>query len=207
MEKIGVAAVVEGLESFLGDMGKMDDAIRNLVSPTNILGTAFGALGDVLGSVGGFVVNTLAHAFGELLADAIQFVVTQVKELIHATIEAGKEFQTLSLRLNTLNFNDMTESEQRLEDAQHAATEETKEQLTWLQRLAATTPYDNTDISNVYTLARGYGKLHNILYDRGIFKYEDAGKKDVMKGVLQDLYSLDVQILMEKFSEFEKQTV
>lgn len=50
-------------------------------------------------------------------------------------------------------------------------------------------------------------KLHNILYDRGIFKYEDAGKKDVMKGVLQDLYSLDVQILMEKFSEFEKETV
>ena len=32
----------------------------------------------------------------------------------------------------------------------------TKEQLTWLQKLAVTTPYDNNDISNMYTLARSY---------------------------------------------------
>lgn len=157
MERIGVAAVVEGLSSFLGDMSKMDDSIRSLVSPTNILGSAFGALGNILGDVGGFIVNTLAHAFGELLADAIQFVITQIRELITATIEAGKEFQTLSLRLNTLNFNDLTESEQGFSNAQELATDKTREQLSWLQRLAATTPYDNTDISNVYTLARGYG--------------------------------------------------
>lgn len=46
-------------------------------------------------------------------------------------------------------------------------------------------------------------KLHNILYDRGIFKYEDACKRNVLTGVLQELYSLDVQVLMEEFNRYE----
>lgn len=156
MGKVGVTAVVEGLELFIGKMGKIDKAIRRLVSPTNILGSTFSALGNILEGVGSFVANTLAHAFGELLADAVQFVVMQIKELVSATIEAGQEFQTLSLRLNTLNFNDLTEQEKSYSNAQDIAIEKTQEQLSWLQKLAAQTPFDNTDISNVYTLARGY---------------------------------------------------
>lgn len=50
-------------------------------------------------------------------------------------------------------------------------------------------------------------KLHNILYDRGIFRYEDACKRNVLTGVLQELYSLDVQVLMEEFVRYEKETV
>lgn len=156
MEKIGVAAVVEGLSGFMGDMGKMDDAIRGLISPTNILGSVFGGLGRIFENVGSFVVNTLAHALGELLADAVQWVTSQIKELISSTIEAAGEFQKLELRLNTLNFNDLTDSGMEFNAAQKEAVRLTKEQLSWLQKLAAQTPYDNTDISNVYTLARGY---------------------------------------------------
>lgn len=137
-------------------MGKMDDSIRKLVSPTNILGSVFGGLGNIISNLASGALRTLEYALGTLIANAISYVVDQIKELISATIEAGKEFQTLELRLNTLNFNALTESGM---DA-NAATEEsirlTKEQLSWLQKLAAQTPYDNTDISNVYTLARGY---------------------------------------------------
>lgn len=50
-------------------------------------------------------------------------------------------------------------------------------------------------------------KLHNILYDRGVFKYEDACRKNVLVGVLQELYSIDVQILLEEFLNYEKESV
>lgn len=50
-------------------------------------------------------------------------------------------------------------------------------------------------------------KLHNILYDRGIFTYEDAAKKNVLIGVIQEVYLLEAQALLEKFSQYEKETV
>lgn len=157
MEKIGVAAVVEGLSSFLGDMDKMDNSIRKLISPTNILGTVFSGLGDILTGLAGGVFRTIEYALGNLIAGAVTYLAGQLKELISSTIEAGVEFQKLELRLNQLNFNAIIESGGDFHNAQSRAIEQTKEQLTWLQRLAATTPYDNTDISNTYTLARGYG--------------------------------------------------
>lgn len=156
MERVGVAAVVEGLSGFLGDMGKMDDSIRKLVSPTNILGSVFGGLGNIISNLVGGVFRTLEYALGTLIANAVTYLVDQIKELIANTIEAGKEFQTLELRLNTLNFNALVESGVDMNTATEESIRLTKEQMGWLQKLAATTPYDNTDISNVYTLARGY---------------------------------------------------
>jgi len=50
-------------------------------------------------------------------------------------------------------------------------------------------------------------RLHNILYERGILKYEDARKPHVLIGALQEAYNVDAQLILEKFSEFEKETV
>lgn len=159
MPSVGVAAVIGGLDGFLDGMSKMDLSIQKLVAPTNILGSAFGVLGNIMEGVGSFVVSTLAHALGELLADAVQWVVTQIKELISATIEAGGEFQKLEIRLNNLNMQAAADSTDDYSSALKEAENLTKEQLTWLQKLAAQTPYDNEDISKTYTLARGYGFL------------------------------------------------
>ena len=157
MEKIGVAAVVEGLSGFLGDMDKMDNSIRKLISPTNILGSVFDGLGNIVSNLVGGVFRTLEYTLGTLIAGAITYVTGQIKELISNTIEAAGEFQKLELRLNTLNFNALTESGMDFNTAQAESIRLTQEQLSWLQKLAATTPYDNADISNTYTLARGYG--------------------------------------------------
>jgi len=157
MEKVGVEAVVEGLQDFLGGMNKMDSSIQGLIPSTGLLGKAFDGLGNILSGFSDFIANTLAYALGEILADAVQWVVTQISELVSATIEAGSEFQTLELRLQRLNFNSLVESGMDLNDAQTKSIELTKEQFAWLQKLAATTPYDNQDIANVFTLARSYG--------------------------------------------------
>lgn len=50
-------------------------------------------------------------------------------------------------------------------------------------------------------------KLHNALYYRGVFTSGDAAKKGVLTGVIQEVYLLEAQTLLEKFQEFEKETV
>lgn len=157
MEQIGVAAVVEGLSSFLGDMKKIDSSIQGLVPGTKLLENTFGFLGDTISGFADFALNTLAHALGELVADAIEFLIQKLGELVQSTIEAGGEFQTLELRLSTLNFNAATESGMEFNAAMAESTRLTKEQLDWLMKLAVQTPYDAQDIANVYTLARSYG--------------------------------------------------
>jgi len=156
MERVGVEAIVENLGNFLGDMKKMDDGIQSLIPSSGLLGKTLSTLGDIASGVASFIGNTLAHAIGELLADAVQWATQQITELIRSSIEAGEEFQVLKLRLDNLNFNAATESGLEFNDAQKEAIRLTKEQLDWIQLLAAQTPYDATDISNVYTLARTY---------------------------------------------------
>lgn len=157
MEKIGVEAVVAGLTSFLGDMKKVDKSITDLVPSNSLLSKAFQSVGNVVEWLTGSVFRVLEYTLGNLISSAIQSVVRSIKDLIAGTIEAGNEFQTLQIRLQNFNLNAATESGMEFQDAMKVATEQTQEQLTWLQRLAAQTPYDLTDIANVYTLARSYG--------------------------------------------------
>lgn len=155
--KIGVQAVVSGLSSFLGDMGKVDSSIKKLISPTNILGGTFSWLGGVVSGVVGGALRTLEYALGSLLASAIQSVVKWLKEMGAGVLESADSFQKLEIRLQRLNFNTMRDSGLEYNDAMTEAIRLTKEQIDWTIRLGAQTPYDARDIADIYTLARGYG--------------------------------------------------
>lgn len=155
--QIGVEAVVKGLTSFLSDLGKIDDGLKKVGGSGNIISAAFSGIGNVLGGLGREVLNVAEYALGHLLADAIQWVTGQMGELIQSTIAAGSEFQTLELRLDRLNTNSIVQQVGNYTAAQQIAKEATQDQLQWIQKLAATTPYDFQDIANVYTLARSYG--------------------------------------------------
>lgn len=157
MEKIGVEAVVAGLSAFLGDMKKVDSSISSLIPGSNLLSKAFAGVGSIVEWLTGSVFRVLEYTLGSLLADAIQAVTREIRELISSTIEAGNEFQSLEIRLRNFNFNAAKESGMEYTEAMKEAVETTKEQLTWLQKLAATTPYDLTDVANIFTLARSYG--------------------------------------------------
>lgn len=155
--KIGVQAVVAGLSSFLGDMGKVDSSIKKLISPTNILGGTFSWLGGVVSGVVGGALRTLEYALGSLLASAIQSVVKWLKEMGAGVLESADSFQKLEIRLQRLNFNTLRDSGLEYNDAMTEAIRLTKEQIDWTIRLGAQTPYDAKDIADIYTLARGYG--------------------------------------------------
>lgn len=157
MEEIGVMAVIEGLQSFLGGMDKIQSAIEGIRPPASLLQDAFGFLSDAAGNFASFIGDTLTFALGGLLTDAIQGVVSWMGEMISKTINAGNEFQTLKLRLNGINLDALLKSGEDYNTAQAKSIELTKEQLNWTQLLAIATPYDNKDISSVYSLARSYG--------------------------------------------------
>lgn len=153
----GVEAIVQGLSQFQGDIGKMNSSLDMLRPRATLLQQAFSGAWEMVKGFGEEVLRVAEYALGKLLADAIEWVVQKIGELIRATIEAGSEFQTLELRLNGINFDTLLKSGMDYNKATEESIKLTKEQLAWLQKLAATTPYDNTDISNVYTLARSYG--------------------------------------------------
>lgn len=157
MEKIGVMAIVEGLSSFLGDMGKMDKSIRDLIPGNSLLERAFNAVGTAASNLASSALRTLEYALGQLLADAIQGVVKFLGEMISGVIDAGDEFARLQIRLERLNFNALTASGEDYNDAMKQSIRLTQEQIDWTIKLGAQTPYDASDIANIYTLARGYG--------------------------------------------------
>src|SRR5688572_22511169 len=146
MQKVGVEAVVEGLSAFIRDTRRMNDALDKIRPQGTLLTRMFSGVTDAMGSFGREILNVAEHALGHLLSEAIQFVIQKLGELISATIEAGAEFQTMELRLNRLNFNSLVESGDTYKQALKAATEVTKEQLHWIQKLAITTPYDAQDV-------------------------------------------------------------
>lgn len=157
MEKVGVMAVIEGLNTFLGGMDKIDKSISGLIPSNTLLGRAFNAVGEAAKSLASSALRTLEYALGQLLADAIKGVIRFLGEMVSGVIDAGDEFARLQIRLERLNFNALTQSGEDYNDAMKQSIRLTQEQLDWTIKLGAQTPYDAKDIANIYTLARGYG--------------------------------------------------
>ena len=157
MQKVGVEAVVAGLSSFLGDMKKVDGAISGLIPGTKLLDNAFSFLGNTVEGFVNFTLNALAHALGELIADAIEFVIQKIGEFISGTIELSNELARLEVRLVSLNMPKNAEDVEDWDAAMQSATEATKEQLEWLQKLAVAAPFAPEQIADIYTASRYLG--------------------------------------------------
>lgn len=157
LAKVGVEAVVGGLSSFLGDIGKVDSSIKNLVGSGNLVSRAFSSLGNVISGLIGSVFRVLEYTLGNLLAGAIRGVIGWVKELADEVIASTDAFQKMEVRLNRFNLNEIKDQFDNITDAQAKSIEMTKDQIRWLGRLAARTPFDAEDIAQSYSLARSYG--------------------------------------------------
>lgn len=166
MEQIGVMAVVEGLAGFSSDMGKVNSLLDGLKPHATALMQAFDGVGEAFASFGESIIHVAEIAIGVILRDAIEWLLGAMRDVIASAIEAGNQFQTLTLRLQGMNLQDAfnannfaagaTDAEKYTQAMQYA-TEATKQQLTWIMKLAAFTPFDAVDIANIYTMARSYG--------------------------------------------------
>jgi tape measure domain-containing protein len=157
MEQVGVQAVVQGLAAFMSDMRQVNSAIDGLRPSSTLLQRTFESLGEAVLGFGAHILRVAEVTIGVLLRDAINFIVGKIREMIDAVIEAGAEFQILQLRLERLNLNTLLESGMEFNEAMEESIRLTKEQLEWIQKLAASSPYDAQDVANTFTLARSYG--------------------------------------------------
>jgi len=157
MEEVGVQAVVKGLSAFIGDIGKMNSSLKSIEPSGGIVTRTLEGMSSAFSGLIGFMGRVAEVALGVLVRDAFNAIVSGLKEIISSTIEAGNEFQILGLRLGRLNFNTAISQIGDYTAATTQAEKATKDQLSWVQQLAATTPYDFQDIANVFTLARSYG--------------------------------------------------
>jgi len=157
MEKVGVMAVVEGLSQFNSGMKSIDSTIRGLVPGANMVQSAFQKLGSFFTGIFSSAIHIVEYALGNLLAGAIRDVISAIKDMIDSVFEAGKNFQTLSIRLTRLNFNEVSKTVDDYTEAMAKARDMTEENLKWLQKLAVMSPYDADDVALVYTMARSYG--------------------------------------------------
>lgn len=157
MEEVGVEAVVKGLQTFLGDMRKVNSALDGLRPTGTLLQQMFDSIGSSVAGFGREVLNVVETTLGVMLRDAIEFAIGKIGELIQAIIEAGTEFQTLKIRLTGLNLNDFADGTRSFGEAMDLAQKKTQEELGWLQNLGAATPFDPAQIADTYTQARAFG--------------------------------------------------
>lgn len=157
MEEVGVLAVVKELQSFLGDMNKVNSALNGLRPSGSMLQDMFGAVGEAVSNFGQAVWDVASVTLGVMLRDAIEFIIGQLGDLVQAILESGSAFQLLQIRLNGLNLPQNTAELGNWTSAMEQAKEMTKEQLTWIQLLGAATPFDPATLAEIYTLSRVYG--------------------------------------------------
>lgn len=172
LAKVGVELAVAELGKFVSDMRKADDSIKKLGPSGTLVGRALSGLAGVVsgildsafktvtGTISGVFMSalrTVEYAIGTLLAGAIQGVIGFLKDMGAEVAEAAQEFQRMELRLNRFNLKEIKGNFEDMTEAQAEAVKMTKEQLKWLNKLAASTPFDAQDVANTYALARSYG--------------------------------------------------
>jgi tape measure domain-containing protein len=159
MNPVGVVAVVEGLASFLGDIEKINSAVGGIGKSflsSDIMGIV-GGVANAFNNLGREILNVAETALGVMLRDAIEWVIRKLGEIASAAFDAAAEFQLISLRLQGFNLQVLVDSGKEFVDIMTEAKNVTKDQMSWVMKLAATTPYDATDIAFVFSMSEAFG--------------------------------------------------
>lgn len=157
MEIVGVEAVVEGLSTFISGMASIKGAVDGISPSATVLGQVFEGLGNVMGGVANFAENVLANALGFILRDAIEGTIALIGSLIGKMIEAGNQFQMLTIRLQGINMNMPSDGVDNFTASLGEAQKATQDEISWIQQMAIITPFNATNIGSVYTMQRAMG--------------------------------------------------
>lgn len=157
MQQVGVEAVVEGLQSFLGDMKQVNGALNGLRPAGTLLQQMFENVGNAVVGFGASVQRVVETALGVMLRDAVEGAIRLFGDLLDSIIKTGVEFQTLKIRLTGMNLNETSDGIKSYTQAMAEAQAMTAKEVEWLQTLGAATPFDPATIADTYTMARAFG--------------------------------------------------
>ena len=165
LAQVGVRLIVKDILGFKNSINAANGILKTITSTAqNVvriglapLNLALKGLGNMFSWFGGVIQRIVEYAFGFLLGNAIRDAIRGFEELIQQTIETGNQFLLLELRLNGINFAELSEQGMAFAQAMSEAAKMTKEQVRWLQALATATPFDVEDITETYALGRALG--------------------------------------------------
>lgn len=140
------------LEKLAGSLGTVKDAIGK-----SVFETVWDSAGEAISNFGKRVWDVASVTLGVLLRDAIRGTIDLLSDLARSAFEAGAELQQVSLRLQGFNMQTLVDAGVKYTDAMTKAVDITKQQLSWIMQLAATTPYDATDIAFVFSMSEAFG--------------------------------------------------
>lgn len=140
------------LEKLAGSLGTVRDAVGK-----SVFEVVFENAGEAISNFGKRVWDVASITLGILLRDAIRGAIDLLSDLARSAFEAGAELQQVSLRLQGFNMQTLVDAGMKYTDAMEKAVDITKQQLSWVMQLAATTPYDATDIAFVFSMAEAFG--------------------------------------------------
>lgn len=94
---------------------------------------------------------------GVIVRDAIEWFIGALGDLAASSLEAAEDLQAIQFRLQGFNFQAALDSGMDYNAAMEKSIRLTEEQMSWVMRLAAQSPYDATDIGFVFGMATAYG--------------------------------------------------
>jgi tape measure domain-containing protein len=157
LDPVSLVFEIVGLENFLGGLGQANDALEKLVPQGDNIKRAFQNVGDAIGNFGDKIWDVVSTTLGVMLRDAIEGIISLLGDLISASFDAANELQAVSFRLQNFNLQIATDAGMEYTAAMQEAVKVTQEQMTWIMRLAAQSPFDATDIGFVFSMAEAFG--------------------------------------------------
>lgn len=138
-------------------MRSVNGALDSLRPSGTLLQQMFEAVGQAVTDFGRAIWDVVSVTLGVMLRDAIEGIIQALGDLISEIIDVGNAFQLLEIRLTGLNLPGNTADIKDWTKALAQARDVTKDQITWIQQLAAATPFAPETIANAYTMARAFG--------------------------------------------------
>jgi tape measure domain-containing protein len=92
-----------------------------------------------------------------IVRDAIEWFIGALGDLAASSLQAAEDLQAIQFRLQGFNFQAALDSGIEYNAAMEESIRLTEEQMSWVMRLAAQSPYDATDIGFVFSMATAYG--------------------------------------------------
>lgn len=159
MNPVILEFVIEGLEAFVSGINDANDALEKLkyTAPTSIFETAWSSLSNAITSFGEKVWDVATVTIGVLLRDAIRGAIDFMGELGKSSFEAAMDLQEIQFRLQGFNLQAAVDSGMDYNAAMEKSIKVTEEQMNWIMRLAAQTPFDATDVGYVFSMAEAFG--------------------------------------------------
>jgi tape measure domain-containing protein len=155
----GVKAVIEGLGDFEGGMKEMTGLVAGFGKKAAASAREFKPFQNIINAVTESLKRIAEFVIAGIILRGIEAIVGALRDMIGSVIEAGMEFQNLTVRLETFVAGDILEAGQvnNFTEALELAGPKAEELFGWIQKIALQTPFDIGDVADAMTMARAWG--------------------------------------------------